>query len=160
MSRSENFDPGPDPGPGPGPGAGGPHDAGAGGDSEVLDALLRNLQGNASVAPPDAGLARLGVERLRAIQHGAEEQAQGLLWSLQSLSRLLAVALEQPSGEMPRSDLAMMAWHISRLARDVERWRDLASNASFYRIQREAAGTVARSWLQRARSDGEWPESL
>ncbi len=154
MSRSESFD------PGPGPGDGGPQYAGVGGDGEVLDALLRNLQGNASVAPPDAGLARLSVERLRAIQRGAEEQAQGLLWSLQSLSRLLAVALEQPSGEMSRSDLAMMAWHISRMARDVERWRDLASNASFYRAQREAAGTVARSWLQRARSDGEWPETL
>ena len=46
MPRSENFD------PRPGPGMGGPHDASAGGDSEVLDALLWNLQGNASVAPP------------------------------------------------------------------------------------------------------------
>jgi len=154
MSRSESFD------PGPGPGAAGPEPTGVVGDDEVLDALLKNLQGNAPISPPDAGLARLGVERLRAIQRGAEEQVQGLLWSLQSLSRLLAVALEQPAGEMSRSDLAMMAWHISRLARDVERWRDLANNASFYRIQRETAGTVARSWLQRARSSGEWPETL
>jgi len=154
MSRSESFD------PGPGPGAARPEPTGVVGDDEVLDALLKNLQGNAPISPPDAGLARLGVERLRAIQRGAEEQAQGLLWSLQSLSRLLAVALEQPAGEMSRSDLAMMAWHISRLARDVERWRDLANNASFYRIQRETAGTVARSWLQRARSSGEWPETL
>lgn len=154
MSRSERFD------PGPGSDWGGSQDTRVGGDGEVLDALLRNLQGNASIAPPDAGLARLGVERLRAIQRGAESQAQGSLWSLQSLSRLLAVALEQPSGEMSRSDLAMLAWHIGGLARDIERWRDLASNASFYRIQREAAGTVARSWLQRARRDGEWPETL
>ncbi|MDE1899181.1 MAG: hypothetical protein KGI40_08860 [Xanthomonadaceae bacterium] len=154
MSRSERFDPGPE------PGAGGSRCTGGGDDGELLDVLLRNLQGNASAAPPDAGLARLGVERLRAIQRGAEEQVQGSLWSLQSLSRLLAVVLEQPSGEMPRSDLAMLAWHISRLTRDMERWRDLANNASFYRIQREAAGTVARSWMQRARSDGEWPEAL
>ena len=154
MSRSESFD------PGSGAGAAGPARAAADGDEEVLDALLKNLQGNAPISPPDAGLARLGVERLRAIQRGAGEQAQGLLWSLQSLSRLLAVALEQSASEMSRSDLAMMAWHLSRLARDVERWRDLADNASFYRIQRETAGTVARGWLQRARSSGEWPETL
>jgi hypothetical protein len=122
-----------------------------------LGGLLTELQGGTVHELADAGLARLAEQRLLAIQRGAEIQAEESLYSMRSLSRLLALAAKHSEDDFSRDDVAAVAWHLHAMAHAMSTWQELARNASYFRTNREAAADIARRWAQAAVLAGEWP---
>jgi hypothetical protein len=125
------------------------------GDS--LNNLLAHLQGNGPKIEAAAGLARFGDERLQAIHRGARVRSKDCLNGVQTLSRLLALILEQPDIQQRRAELMAAVEQLMRLASDLECWQDLADNAAYYGERRDVAAQVATLWARAAHLLGELP---
>lgn len=123
-----------------------------------LNELLDHLLGGGTRILADAGLSRFCEQRLVMIQHGAEAQALESLHGLQALSRVLGVALRHSQDELPAAVLSDAAWHFHGQLRAIERWQELAANASVLRSNRRIAGDIARRYATWAHSIGEWPD--
>lgn len=124
-----------------------------------LNELLDHLLGGGSRIQADAGLSRFCQQRLAVIKHGAEAQSLECLHGLQAMSLVLGVALEHPGDALSMPVLADVAWHFHVQLHAVERWRELAENASGLLENQRVAGDVAHCYVSWARSIGEWPES-
>jgi hypothetical protein len=125
-----------------------------------LDDLLNHLQGNVPGGPADAGLSRFGERRLAEIQRCAAAQSQRCARAVRSLTRVLALLLEERDASARPwnpADLAALGWHVHDLALDRERWGRLADNAAYLRSHHAEAHDIGRQWTQQAMAAGEWP---